>query len=214
VAGSFDRTDRESSMIQLARWLVSDVGDGQIFTKQAMRAAFPAFEQIDRRMRDLRKYGWIIHTNREDATLRTNELRLVMAGQPVWDKAASAPKTGPTSKERRSALSAASFMCQDCGTPAGVEFLELPYATAMLSVSIAHGRAHVRCQRCKNSPAEITQIEIARLGAALAVLTSAERAQLRSWLRSGRSVSPLDKAWSLLSRHANEPAVTELFSGN
>jgi hypothetical protein len=74
------------SMMRAALWLVTVVGEGNKFTKQDLREAFPGIAQIDRRMRDLRDFGWIIDTTREDPTLAAEEFRLVQAGVPVWDR--------------------------------------------------------------------------------------------------------------------------------
>ncbi|MFD8159703.1 MULTISPECIES: hypothetical protein [Streptomyces] len=73
------------SMVRAALWLVTVVGEGNVFTKRDLREAFPGVAQIDRRMRDLREYGWSIATNRDDALLGANECRFVKAGHPVWE---------------------------------------------------------------------------------------------------------------------------------
>ncbi|MGW6909561.1 hypothetical protein [Streptomyces sp. NPDC054940] len=73
------------SMVRAALWLVTVVGEGNVFAKKDLRAAFPDVAQIDRRMRDLRDYGWFIATNRDDALLGANECRFVKAGHPVWE---------------------------------------------------------------------------------------------------------------------------------
>src|SRR5258707_11496461 len=78
-------TYKAGTMIRSALWLVQEVGEGNEFTKQQLREAFPAVSQIDRRVRDLRKYGWVILTNTEDAQLTAEEQRFVQRGVPVWD---------------------------------------------------------------------------------------------------------------------------------
>ena len=69
------RTSRTGSKTRVALWLVAEVGAGGTFTKADLRAAFPAIEQVDRRMRDLRTEGWVIATYREDRSLAADELR-------------------------------------------------------------------------------------------------------------------------------------------
>ena len=46
------------TMRRAALWLVEVVGEGNSFTKSQLREAFPEVAQIDRRMRDLRDFGW------------------------------------------------------------------------------------------------------------------------------------------------------------
>ncbi|MFJ8463067.1 hypothetical protein [Streptomyces swartbergensis] len=85
-------------LVRGALWLCQEVGEGNIFTKSQLRAAFPDLAQIDRRVRDLRDYGWVIDTSREDATLGQAEQRFVKQGVKVWD---------PQQRKKRAALSGA-----------------------------------------------------------------------------------------------------------
>lgn len=73
------------SMVRVALWLMTVVGEGNKFSMEDLREAFPGVAQIARRMRDLRDYGWSITTSREDPTLSANEFRLARTGVPVWD---------------------------------------------------------------------------------------------------------------------------------
>jgi hypothetical protein len=73
------------SMVRTALWLTTVIGEGNKFSMEDLRDAFPQVAQISRRMRDLRDYDWVIATSREDPTLSPNEFRLVRAGVPVWD---------------------------------------------------------------------------------------------------------------------------------
>lgn len=72
------------TMKRAALWLVSVVGEGNTFTKENVKEAFPGVSQADRRVRDLRKHGWRIDTNREDSSLGQHEQRFVAQGEPVW----------------------------------------------------------------------------------------------------------------------------------
>lgn len=74
-----------SSMVRVALWLLAEVGEGGVFAKEQLRAAFPDVTQIDRRMRDLRDYGWQIHTHRDDVSLKMTEQRFVRAGEAIWE---------------------------------------------------------------------------------------------------------------------------------
>src|SRR5450432_555568 len=77
---------RAGTMIRTALWLISEVGVGNTFTKEQHRRAFSEATQADRRLRDLRDYGWVIHTSSQDLTLNSNEQRFVSIGLPVWER--------------------------------------------------------------------------------------------------------------------------------
>lgn len=83
------------TMKRAALWLVQVVGEENVFTKAELREAFPDVAQIDRRMRDLRDFGWKIDTKREDIDLDANEQRYVQRGEPVWE-----PGRGPGPRAR------------------------------------------------------------------------------------------------------------------
>lgn len=110
------------TMKRVALWLLAEVGEGNEFTKEQMRSAFPGVSQIDRRMRDLRSFGWRIDTNREDPTLTAAQQRFVSSGQPVWEKGmasrvASASAIGAV--QRREIISNDGNMCRSCGITPG-----------------------------------------------------------------------------------------------
>ncbi|MEV6720794.1 hypothetical protein AB0M94_07715 [Streptomyces xanthochromogenes] len=71
-------------LVRAASWLM-ELGENKVFTKRDLREAFPDIAQIDRRVRDLRDYGWVINTSREDSELAQNEQRFVKRGVAVWD---------------------------------------------------------------------------------------------------------------------------------
>lgn len=139
---------KQGSLALVGLWLANQVGEGGVFTKQQLRTAIPDIEQADRRMRDLRNYGWEISTNRQDATLRPNELRLVQVGEPVWSESFR-PRSSPrvTSKERVMAMSRANFRCEFCGVgldgapgPSGV-----PVRLQVLKLNVG---LRVACNEC------------------------------------------------------------------
>ncbi|THA37807.1 hypothetical protein [Streptomyces sp. A1547] len=93
-----DWTDQKmATKVRTALWLATEVGEGNVYTKEQLRAAFPDVTQIDRRVRELRDYGWVIATNRDDPRLTSHEARFVQAGDPVWEPGARAR----TLRERR-----------------------------------------------------------------------------------------------------------------
>lgn len=166
-------------MVQVARWLQSEVGIGAVFKKQELRAAFPTVGQVDRRMRDLRDFDWVIDTNREDASLRPDELRFVAEGQAVWNR--SAVTRSLPAALRRQALLDADFSCRYCGTPAGEAFADAPSRKAILSVTRDSSRSAlvVACQLCRELATGVVE---ARFVVLFTSLSPAERALVREAL--------------------------------
>jgi len=110
------------TMKRVALWLLAEVGEGHTFTKNQLRDAFPGTSQVDRRMRDLRDYGWVIHTNREDAALDASEQRFVSQGAPVWvdGKAVKVVSdTTVTATQRREIMYRDGNFCRSCGITPG-----------------------------------------------------------------------------------------------
>ncbi|MFE1559600.1 hypothetical protein ACFW6V_32010 [Streptomyces sp. NPDC058734] len=71
--------------VRAALWLATEVGEGNVYTKDQLRAAFPEAAQVDRRVRELRDHGWVIDTNRDDVSLAQHEARFVQAGERLWE---------------------------------------------------------------------------------------------------------------------------------
>lgn len=125
-------------MVRGALWLVQVVGEGNTFTKNQLRKAFPGVSQVDRRIRDLRDYGWVVYSNTEDARLSVEDQRFVKEGVPVWDAKArhdSAPQKATSSKERQAVLVRDGYMCTLCGIAGGEPYPDDAVMTAVLSVS-------------------------------------------------------------------------------
>lgn len=191
---------REGTMVRVARWLLSEVGEGAVFTKESLRLSFPTVGQVDRRMRDLRDYHWVIHTNLEDGSLSPSELRFVKAGAPVWDRGTSR-RQAISSADRRAALLAAAFMCSQCGVSAGSPYIDNDLEVAVLAVHRSDIGVYVTCGRC--GPLGATGKQTAPDAFALMLISSLsdeEIAELRAWLTDSRPVTNLDKAWSVLNR--------------
>jgi hypothetical protein len=70
----------KSGRRRVAEWLVKNVGKGGVFHWLDVKHAFPGESQIDRRGRELREYGWVISTYREDPSLKQDEVRLDKIG--------------------------------------------------------------------------------------------------------------------------------------
>lgn len=206
------RTSTAGTMIRSALWLIQEVGEGNEFTKQQLRDAFPTTSQIDRRVRDLRSYGWVILTNVEDAHLTTEEQRFVRRGVPVWDPKArrEADRAKPISAtDRQAALERDDFLCTVCGIGASETYIDDSNTTAVLTVArretvMADGEARqllaTECKRChtgaKGRAAKVPDV-LARIKA----LAPTEQQALARWIENGRrEVTDTERAWSAFRR--------------
>lgn len=146
---------KATSLSLVGAWLANTVGIGNTFTKQSLREALPQYEQVDRRMRDLRNYGWRIDTNREDAELRPNELKLVQIGEPVWsDSFVATTRTGHalSVRERNEVLANSGFSCARCGIGVGEQYEEFPGRFARLTARVSGDRWFAMCDVCGSAP--------------------------------------------------------------
>ncbi|KOU35505.1 hypothetical protein [Streptomyces sp. WM6378] len=123
------------TMKRAALWLVTVVGEGSVFTKEDVKAAFPGVVQADRRVRDLRDHGWQIDTHREDLTLGQHEQRFVKQGVPVWEPG-KATKSGSsiTQTQRRDVLARDGHLCRSCGIGPGEIYAD-SYESAQLDIA-------------------------------------------------------------------------------
>jgi hypothetical protein len=197
-------------MIRAACWLASEVGEGGIFTKEELRDALPGVAQIDRRVRDLRKHGWVIEEARQGAGLVANQQRLATIGTAVWDKEArmAAPISVISAKVREEVFFRDGHACRRCGIAAGEVFDDDASVTARLTAGHLYpdslgGKATAAdlittCQRCNESLQQVTQNyadsdqvlkHISSLG-----VSQQERLALRI-IRDSREVDDVDTVW-------------------
>lgn len=199
---------KAGTMVRGALWLVSEVGEGNIFTKEAVRRAFPSISQADRRIRDLRDYGWVIYSNTDDVTLKANEQRFVKAGIEVWKpevRRAATAKT-VTAKQREAVMAADDYQCVVCGIAGGETYLDSPNETAVLAVTRRAVRLPggdtedqlvTECKHCRGGHNDGQTADTARLLEDIRNLDDADRARLERWMRRGRrGATPLDRAWT------------------
>jgi hypothetical protein len=200
-----DPTLRAGTRIRTALWLISEVGVGNSFTKEQHREAFSGVTQADRRLRDLRDYGWVIHTSVEDVTLNPEEQRFVAAGSPVWERGIrKATATAVlTAKMRRATFAENDYQCVLCGIAGGERYSDTPHMTAVLAVSRQtvtgpDGRVQTmfvpECKRCRSGAASET-IDIPLLVARINSLDPADLAVFVQWCDRGRR-GPIDKVWA------------------
>ncbi|MFJ4940625.1 MULTISPECIES: hypothetical protein [Streptomyces] len=203
---------KAGTMVRGALWLVQVVGEGNTFTKEQLRDAFPGISQADRRIRDLRDYGWVLFTNSDDARLVAEDQRFVRAGVPVWDPAArraAAPQKTISNKEKQAVLARDDYMCTVCGVSGGEAYLDDSNQSAVLSVTrretvLPDGREQTllvtECKRCRagsdGSPARADEAM-----ADIRALDPGEQKRLRRWIERGRRGStPLERAWNAYRR--------------
>lgn len=196
-------------MVRGALWLVQHIGVGNVFTKNDIREAFPDTAQADRRIRDLRDFGWVLHTSSEDASLLQEQTRFVRAGAEVWDpraRRAADPQKAISAKVRDEVLARDSYMCTTCGITGGEEYPDDFTQTAVLlvtkqSVLLPDGSEReelvTRCKRCRAGRGT-RAVSIAAVIEAARGLSDDQLKELVGRIRAGRrEVSPVERAWSL-----------------
>lgn len=141
-----------SSLDDAAAWLSENIGVDGIFTKEQLRTAFPDVTQIDRRVRDLRKCGWVIDTRREDRSLSSAEMRLVTIGDT------HRPEGGVSPTDRRKALLAAAYSCVLCGAAGHTAYPDAQHVQVALQIIelSESGELIVCCGRCRADAKSIT----------------------------------------------------------
>ena len=198
--------DRLGTMKRAALWLVQVVGEGNTFTKSQLREAFPEIAQIDRRMRDLRAFGWKIDTNREDVSLDLNEQRFAQRGTSVWEpgKASRGGTATITSSQRREILARDGYKCRSCGIGPGEKYPDTE-ATSQLDVArrevlLPGGRREVQlvveCNRCRVGGREF-EADLQDLLSRVQKLAVIERKMLAAWIdRDARTFGVVEQIWA------------------
>lgn len=195
------------TMKRVALWLVSEVGEGNTFTKEQLREAFPGVSQVDRRMRDLRDFGWRIDTNREDAGLDSHEQRFVKPGDAVWEPGRATRRAGTAAigaGRRREVLARDGNMCRSCGITPGETYAGT-YEAAQLDIARRQvvkpdgTRATelvTECKRCRVGGRSLTA-DLDKVLKETATLNSIERKVLSDWVAADRrQFSRLERIWS------------------
>jgi hypothetical protein len=199
-------------MIRAALWLSSEVGEGNLFTKQQLRNAFPGIEQIDRRMRDLRPFGWDIADYKQDANLKPNELKLLKIGTKVWlpiDRAAALVST-ISARVRTEVFARDNHQCIRCGISAGEAFDEFPNVIARMTAGhiypgmLSEGEVSVdqvvtMCQLCNEALKQHTTnyLNGQQIWERIKDLGVADKKKIKLWMDLGRRPqTQLDRLWS------------------
>jgi hypothetical protein len=194
------------TMRRAALWLVQVVGEGNTFTKNQLREAFPEVAQIDRRMRDLRDFGWKIDTNREDVSLEAHEQRFTRRGASVWEagKGARERSVSITASQRHEVLMRDGHRCRSCGIGPGETYADTEITSqldvARRQVRLPDGKREthlvIECNRCRIGNREL----VAELGDVLAKvkkLPAIEKRMLSTWIeRDARAFSAVEEVWA------------------
>jgi hypothetical protein len=197
---------KAGTKIRSALWLISEVGVGNSFTKEQHRAAFAGVAQADRRLRDLRDFGWVIHTSAEDITLNADEQRFVSIGKPVWERGIRSNVDAKvlTPKMRRKTLAESDYQCSICGIAGGEKYPDAPQVAAVLAVSsrpiiVSDGNIETmfisECKRCRSAK-QSGPDDIPKLLANINKLSASDRAVFEQWVANGRR-SSLDRVWAV-----------------
>ncbi|MEU1817909.1 hypothetical protein ABZ543_22310 [Streptomyces roseifaciens] len=202
------RDEKYGSKTRAALWLVSEVGEDNVFTKTQLREAFPEVAQIDRRMRDLRDHGWQIDTRREDPSLKLEEQRFVKKGAEIWlpgQAKTQKSKASLTAAQRTKIMAADSFLCRSCGIGAGESYYDggqdSQLDIARRKVVLEDGSAQVQfvteCNRCRVGGRE-REVDLGALLGQVKALAALERKVLAAWVEAdGRKPSELEKLWGV-----------------
>lgn len=199
---------KAGTMVRGGLWLVEEIGVGNTFTKEQVRSVFPGVSQADRRIRDLRAYGWVLASSTQDASLLPEEQRLVKVGIPVWDAAArrgASPQTMLSNKEQAGVFARDEYMCTTCGIAGGETYPDDSNQMAVLAITrretvmpsgVARLLLLTECKRCRAgsdaSPARADEV-----GASIRGLSSADQERIRRWMKSGRrDTAPIEHVWS------------------
>lgn len=207
------KNDALGASKRVAHYLATVVGQGNKFEKSTLRTIVPNTEQVDRRMRDLRKAGWIIRNYKDKASLKPNELYLERVGDAIWEDGYKWPEEGLTAGKRRKVLDRDGPRCLVCGIEFGAEYPERPGVKAR--PTIGHITPKERggtddldnlrpeCQMCNEVARNLTDpgVDAELLKRRILELTREEKRQLAQWMLVGkRTYSKVDGLWMQFSQ--------------
>lgn len=188
---------------RLAAYLRFNAQLGGILTLRKLREALGEpnrpndHEHFNRRFRQLRKYGWIVHSSRDVAGLKQDEYRLDQVGCPIWLGKSQFTKKTASAKIRRQVFDRDGRRCVICGVGAGEPYPD--DATKHARLTLGHFVAdslfgpndpanyRTECSRC-NEPAkeEAARSESGEeLWPKIRGLGRADKARLLTWVEHG-----------------------------
>ncbi|MFF7076037.1 hypothetical protein [Streptomyces lavendulae] len=219
------RPVRASGKVRVAEFLVA-VGEGNVFTRSDLVAALPDVAQADRRMRELRDFGWQIANYKTDLSLQMDEFRLVKLGTrlDLGEQPEQSLRHRLSHTQRLHAFREADFLCQACGVAAGGAYADEPNVEAAMLTAVRTGDSGssdatanlmVLCQRCYAGLGAKRQAPIKPEEVLAHARTLSRRDQLRLYqlMRQGRVRREVDvvyAAWSRLGREDKVQAMLAL----
>ncbi|MFF4122667.1 HNH endonuclease [Microbispora rosea] len=208
------RNERLGTRVRVALWLLSEVGEGNSFTKDQLRQAFPKAEQVDRRLRDLRESGWVIHTNRTHSRLGASEMLFAEAGEPIWEPGRTiwSTRRALTPHIRDKVFERDGYSCVNCG----LSVVEGPLEASIKTVlEIAHvtplaagGTSGLEnlitlCANCHRlfDHGTVQHPDAEEVWDIVQELSEQDQARLLAWIAMDRKPpTQAEKAWSLYRR--------------
>lgn len=194
---------------RVGHYLATEVGEGNRFEKATLREIIPNTEQVDRRMRDLRKVGWVIRNYKDMASLPPNELFLEKIGQHVWEDDFKWPVDGLTSSKRRKVLDRDGRRCMVCGLDFGEEYPDRPGVVARPTIGHVLPKERggtddvdnlrAECQFCNETARNLTDtpVDAELLKRRIMELRREDKNTLAQWMLAGRrSFSDAERLWA------------------
>ena len=211
-APSYLLSDTAGAMGQAAWWLAHIKGEGAVYAIGEVRQLWPEHQQIDRRLRDLRDYGWRIDEARStlNSDLRPDERRLVHIGVAYWDP--EARRVGKpekiSAKIRSQIFHRDGHACVRCGIASGEEFADMPGVTARMTAAHVYpdrlgGKATASdlitaCQFCNEAIRDETPnyLDAAQVQLRVRSLGRSDLERLLNRMRTGRAeADKVDFVW-------------------
>lgn len=156
-------------------------------------------------MRDLRKFGWQIDTNREDPTLEAHEHRFTSEGEPVWQEGkGSQPGNSVSTVQRRELLARDGHKCRSCGISTGETYpgtyhasqLDIARRPVLLPSGAVEVQHVIECSRCRVGGLNLTA-DLVGVLARIERLPLLERKMLAGWVeRDARVFSEVEDIWA------------------
>lgn len=209
---------------RVGHYLATQVGEGQVFEKSTLRAIIPDIEQVDRRMRDLRKVGWTIRTYKDMAHLRPNQLFLERIGERVWEMGYRWPRKALSAARRREVLDRDGSHCKVCGIDFGAEYPDRPGVIARPTIGHIIPRerggtddpSNLRpeCQFCNEPARNLTApaADVELLKREMRELRREDKRRLQQWIQDGsRTYTRVERLWAKY-RQLPQPAQQEVSS--
>jgi hypothetical protein len=194
---------------RVGNYLATEVGEGNTFNKSTLREVVPSIEQVDRRMRDLRKVGWKIRNYKDKASLKPDELYLEEVGEKVWEDGYRWPAEGLTAAKRRKVYDRDGRRCMICGIDFGAEYPDRPGVVARPTIGhiIPKERGGTdevenlrpECQLCNETARNLTELpaDTELLKRKVLALGRGDKQQLAQWMLSGqRSYTDAERIWA------------------